>query len=129
MKFDLSDLNPGIWFQFDNDKAEVCLRTLSISDSQEIKKQCSKKRYEYRDGKQFTIEDIDEKLMLELIWDICIVDWKEIYDAEDKPIPCIKEMKILLINKSIKFAEFVAENLNKIKELKNKQDEEERKNF
>ena len=128
MKFDLSNLNPGVWFQFKDDKAQVCLRTLSTEDSQKIKEQCSKKRYEYRNEKQFVIEDVNEKIMLELIWDICIVDWKEIYDAEDKPIPCTKEMKILLMSRCIEFAEFVIKHLGKVKELKDKQTEDERKN-
>ncbi len=128
MKFDLSDLNPGVWFQFKDDNAAVCLKALSISDSQKMREQYTKIRYEYRGGESIAIEDIDEKLKFELIADICIVDWKNIIDAEEKIIPCNKDMKILLMSKSIKFANFVTKNLNTLNILREKQAEAERKN-
>ena len=128
MKFDLSDLNPGVWFQFKDDDAAVCLKALSISDSQKMREQCTKIRYEYKDGQRIAIEDVDEKLRFELIADICIVDWKNIIDAADKLIPCTPKFKTLLMNNSIKFANFVTESLKTLNELKDEQSEIERKN-
>lgn len=130
MKFDFSNLNPGTWFDFDNDKdgGKVCLKILSAEDSQKVRDQCIKKENIYRDGKQYINENLNEKLFVEMVWDICIVGWENIFDAENKPIPCTKEFKLVLMNKSVKFAEFVTGKLNLLRELKEGQSKEEEKN-
>lgn len=117
MKFDLKELNPGAWFSFPDGDGKVCLRICDIDILDEIRRQTAIKEVEYKDGQRFEFQvDSPElkRLELELTYDYCIIDWKNINDAEGKPIPCNKEMKILLMGKSVRFSRFVAECLVKL---------------
>ena len=129
MKIDLnSDLNPGIWYDMEGTDVSVCLRVCTSDSYKEIRKKTVRNRVEYKQGQRFMFEDTNEDERNKLVWDYCIVDWKGIYDAENKPIPCTKEFKLILMNKSVKFAEFVTTKLNLLRELKDAHSKEEEKN-
>jgi len=126
--FDLSELNPGAWFKMENSDAEVCVRICAGDDYKVIRKQTVKEKVEYRQGQRFVFEETNQDLQNELTWDFCITDWKGFYNKEGNPIPCTKEMKILLMGKSIIFSSFVTKCLSKLAETVDELKEEELKN-
>lgn len=111
--FDLKDLNPGTWFEIEGG-GRVCLRVCAGGDLRAIRKQTVTTKAEFKDGRRITYEVTDEEKQNELLWDFCIVDWENLFDKEKKPIPCTKENKLLLMDKSIKFANFIGDCLKKI---------------
>ena len=128
MKFDLDNLNPGTRFDFPDSKAWVCLRTCAGDDLKAIHKQSRKKRIEYKRGQRFEYQQIDEKLESKLLWDFCITDWGELFDAQGKSIPCNTKMKILLMGKSVVFSSFVAERLDILNQAEAQDEEKREKN-
>ncbi len=128
MKLDISNLNPGIWFEIPNTDAKVCLRICSPEIIEEIDLKTVKKIVEYKNSQRFEIEKIDRKLRNELIWDYVIVDWKNVNDNDDKPIECTKENKIMLIGKVAWFVEFISNCLDKINLVNIEQEGKEEKN-
>jgi hypothetical protein len=111
--FNLKNLNPGTWFDF-KDGGRVCLRVCAGGDLRTIRKQTVTIKKEWKDGKRVIDEDVNTDLQNELIWDFCIVDWEKFFDVEKKPIPCTKENKLLLMDKSIKFSSFIGDCLLKL---------------
>jgi hypothetical protein len=128
MKLNISNLNPGIWFDIPNTDAKVCLRVCSPEIIEEIDLKTNKKIVEYKSNQRFEIEKIDRKLRNEMIWDYVIVDWKNINDNDDKPIECTKKNKIMLIRKMPKFVEFISNCLDKINLFNIEQEDKEEKN-
>ena len=118
MKFDTKDLNPGAWFTFPGkgNEGKVCLRVCDIDVLDEIQKQTRTKGVEYKKGQRFEFHDDNPILERALTYDYCIMDWKNINDAEGKPIPCNYDMKKFLMGKSVKFSSFVADCLTKLSE-------------
>ena len=127
--FDLDNLNPGVWIDYDEEgKAKVCLRICAGDDLKYIRKKTVKKKVEYKNGQRFEFEETNDDLFREFLWDFCIVAWSGFIDKEGKEIPCTKENKILLMGKSIEFAKFLGEALEKIgEENKEAREEEEKK--
>lgn len=126
--FDIGgDLNPGILFDMEGG-GKVRLRVCAGEDFRNIRKQTLKKKVEYKNAQRFAYDDIDEDLENKLLWDFCIIDWENLFDASGSPIPCIKENKVLLMGKSIKFSRFVLDSLNKLAEINSEQVEAESKN-
>lgn len=115
--FDLADggknLNPGVWFDL-KDGARVCVRTCAGDDLRSIEAKTVMKKTEYRGGQRYEYEQVNPDLRNELLWDFVIVDWSGMVDAEGEAIPCTKENKILLMGKSIRFAGYVADCLDKL---------------
>lgn len=113
--FDLENLNPGIWIDYDEEgKAQVCIRICAGDDLKYIRKKTVKKKIEYKNGQRFEFEETNEDLFRELLWDFCIVDWKGFIGKDGKEIECTKENKLLLMGKSIEFAKFLGEALEKV---------------
>ena len=117
MKFDFSDLNPPVWFYFDDEEpgdGSILLRGLSPHDASDFTKKCSKKMPpEYKHGQRFEIPDeMNDKKYSDMIWDFVIVDWKNIVDENGKKIECTTENKLKLINHSNEFVKFVSKSLD-----------------
>ena len=132
MRYDLKNLNPGIWFFFDEDKGDeggsVCLRICDSDILREIRKQTIKQKVIYKDHQRYEYEDENEDLRNELIWDYCVVDWKGVFDQDDHLVPCNKEMKMLLMGKSVTFATFVTDKLKELNNIESDRQEELEKN-
>jgi hypothetical protein len=118
MQFDIGNLNPGVWFDM-TDEVKVCLRVCDGEALRNIRKKTMTKKHEYRkvDGafQHFIIEETDDDLQSDMIWDYCIVEWEGIMDMKGDPIPCTPENKKLLMGKSIQFAKFVGTGLDKLR--------------
>ncbi len=127
MKFNLEELNPGTWFPFEGD-ARACVRACAGDDLREIRRQCVKRKVEYRNGQRLVYEEIDEDLQSQLLWDFCIIGWEGFVDQNGKDIPCNSEFKKILMGKSIKFSAFIGECMEKINALNKIQAEEAAKN-
>ena len=121
MKFDLQELNPGTFFDFGEDGGRISLRLCAGDDLRDIQKATVKKRVEFKNGQRYEVEDVNEALRGEMLWDFSIVNWEKFFDAQGKEIPCTRENKILLMGKSPRFANFVASCLQ---ELRDKQEAE-----
>ena len=128
MKINTKNLNPPIWFNFPNTDASVCLRICAGDDLDEINSKTIRKEIEYKDGNRYEYRIVDEKLRNELFWDFCIVDWKNINDENDSPVPCTRENKVLFIGKMPKFTSFVADCLERVGQIIMEQRELEEKN-
>jgi hypothetical protein len=125
MKFDLNNLNPGTWFDFE-DGARVSLRLPDASALNSIKKQTTKKKVPK--GSHFPIEETDDEKYNELLWDYIIVEWEGLYDIDGKPIPCNKEMKVLLMNNSLIFAHWASQRIEELRMTLSEEEEELEKN-
>ena len=109
-KFSVKDPNPGVWFKFDEndpDSGEIRIRVINSSKRQEIQKACNKKRVEYKHGQRFEVQDTNENLFSEMLWDYSIMEWNALEDDDGKPIVCDTEMKVFLMQNNIGFAQFV----------------------
>jgi len=119
MEFDLENLNAGNWFEMDNG-GKICLRVCDGDALRNIRKKTVTKKVEYKkvDNRleRFVVEDANDDLQADMIWDYCIVNWENFFDKNKKPIPCTPENKKLLMGKSIQFAKFVSECLDKLRE-------------
>lgn len=126
-KFNLSDLNPGTWMDL-SIGGRVCLRVCAGDDLRAIRKECVKRKVEYRGDKRIVYEDVDEERQLDAIWEFCIRDWEDICDQDGTPIPCTREMKALFMGKSPDFARAVGECLQNLSEAERARAEEAEKN-
>lgn len=104
----------GAWFDLE-DGGRVQLRTMTADAMKAIRKAAVRKRIEYKrvEGRaeRFEVEEVNEDLHSELFWDHIIVNWENLFDAKGIPIPCTKDMKVLLMSRVPKFAAFVGESL------------------
>ena len=113
-KFNMSNPNPGIWFQFDEDNpesGEISLRPLNSAKREEIRKKTIKSREKFKHGQRFVIEDTNDELFSEMLWDYSIVDWSGRVDDDGKPIECTTENKLFLMRNHIGFSMFVSEKM------------------
>ncbi|MFH2075982.1 MAG: hypothetical protein ABIJ57_11665, partial [Pseudomonadota bacterium] len=60
--------------------------------------------------------------------DRVIISWENLFDVKEKPIPCTKENKILLMSRSLKFAKFIGDSLKNLAEVEAKDAENAEKN-
>jgi len=116
MKFDLNELNPGMWFEYEDGSFSVQVRLCAGVDLERIFKATEKKRVEYKRGGRFEYFDIDHDKRDELMWDFCIMDWNRIEDGKGKELPCTTENKLLLMKGSVLFSEFIADCLEKARD-------------
>jgi hypothetical protein len=127
---DIEDILPR-WFEMEGG-GRIQLRTISVADFKAIQKQTVRKKVDYKkiEGTpgRFEYEAIDQDLQNELYWDAVIVGWENLIDKNEKPIPCTRENKTLLMTRSKKFLEFVVESLKVLAEEEAAQQETERKN-
>lgn len=130
------DLNVGVWFDIPNDpdNASACLRIPGLGALKKINKKTASKKTEYKklgrgnNYQRFEYDDPDEEKREELIWDYCIVDWKDIFDADGTKLECTTENKVRLMNGSIVFALFVADSLELLTASQTEKQEDEEKN-
>jgi len=117
MKFNMKDLNPGAWFNFDDDDPDtgkICVRVLNSGRLAEIRNTTIKTNVEYRGDKRFEFQDIDHSARDRIIWDYCIVDWVDLVDDDEAPIECTTDNKIKLMNEHVGFSLFVESCLDKL---------------
>jgi hypothetical protein len=67
-------------------------------------------------------------MLSELLWDFVIVDWSDLFDAKQQPIPCTKEMKLLLMGRSPSFSALVSGLLADLRVVEDKEAEDLPKN-
>ena len=117
--FNMSDPNPGFWFKFnpdDPESGEISLRPQNAEQRNKTRKKAVKDRVEYKQGQRFEVQDVDDELFSELVWDYSIVDWSGLVDDKGKQIECTTENKVFLMRNHIGFARFVAEKLGELSE-------------
>jgi hypothetical protein len=116
MDFKSDDLNPGVWFYFgDDEKAGgVCIRFASADKLKEIAKKTTTTKNEWRNHKPVESKKIDEDKHDLLLWDYCIVDWKNV-NEDGKPIKCNAKNKSMLMGGAPVFSSFVTEALQRLK--------------
>lgn len=107
MKFDLNDLNPGIWFDHTTEDGRICVRAMPVDELTRAQKTAGKRKTEYKRGQRFSFIEMDDQLYNELIWDYCVVDWENITDFDGVSLECSRDNKIKLMNQSVIFAEWV----------------------
>ena len=115
--FNMSDPNPGFWFKFnpdDPESGEISLRPQNAEQRNKTRKKAVKDRVEYKQGQRFEVQDVDDELFSELVWDYSIVDWSGLVDDKGKQIECTTENKVFLMRNHIGFARFVAEKLGEL---------------
>jgi len=119
MKFDLAELNPGVFFSFDeNEDGEggVTIRLANGKTLDEINKACIKKKVEFRRGQRHEVIIDNDELRSKMLWEYVIIDWKGLYDQDGKEIPCTKENKVMLMQGSVKFSSFIGNCVEKLTE-------------
>lgn len=118
-KLSMSNPNPGVWFQFDEndpESGEVAIRPLNPAKREEIRKKAVKKRVEYKHGQRFEVEDVNDDLFSELMWDYSITGWNGLVDDDGKPIECTSENKVFLMKNHVGFARFIGDKMEKLAE-------------
>lgn len=133
MKFNLSDLNPPVWFYFDDSEPEegaVLLRLCTGADLESIQKKTEKKQPpEYKRGNRYERPpEVDERRRSMMLWDYMIVDWQNIEDDKGKEIPCTTDNKVKLMRESVVFAQFIGNCIEKLSEDTTKYQEDAEKN-
>lgn len=131
MKFNMKDLNPGAWFNFDDEDSatgKILIRVLNSERLAEIRNKTIKTNVEYRGDKRFEFQDIDHSARDRIIWDYCIVDWTDLVDDDEIPIECTTDNKIKLMNEHIGFSLFVESCLDKLNAQSEKMSEYSEKN-
>jgi hypothetical protein len=117
------DLDGGGWVE---------LRLLSVQDLKDMRDACIKMVAEYPmlDGKyqRFERMEFNSDLWDEIRYDRSIVAWGDIFDKNEKPIPCTKEMKVLLMTRVPEFIEAYDEGMKALKDAENTKAEEQEKN-
>ena len=112
MKLNLENLNPGVKFLIDEKNpadGSITLRLMDSKTAKEHRTATTKQRVEYHNGVRNVVNDVDDALASALFWDHIIVAWDALIDEKGKPIPCVKDMKIKLMNESPDFARMVNE--------------------
>jgi len=107
---------------------KVTIRLLTVNDLRDIRKATGKTVAEYpllKDPKtgemvyrRFEGFHFDGDLFDEMKWDRIIIGWENLFDKNKKPIPCTKEMKVLLMTsgKALEFVEAVENGLKALQE-------------
>jgi hypothetical protein len=115
--FNIKDPNPGTWFSFDDNDAEsgkIKIRPVTLAKRQEIHKKTIKTKVEYKHNQRFEVQDVNEDLLSEMIWDYVIVEWQGLVDDENKEIVCDPKTKTVLMSNNIGFAQFVNQCLEQV---------------
>jgi hypothetical protein len=118
-KLSMKNPNPGIWFRFDENDPEsgdVAIRPLNPAKREEIRKKAVKKRIEYKHGQRFEVEDVNDDLFSEMLWDYAITGWNDLLDDDGKPIDCTSENKFFLMRNHVGFARFIGSKMELLAE-------------
>jgi len=121
MKLNLENLNPGVFFPFDEDDEEskdgVTIRLANGDILDQINKKCTKKTVQFRRGQRHEVIEEDEDRRSILLWDYVILGWSGLVDDKTgDDIPCTKDNKVLLMKGSVKFASFIGNAVEKLTE-------------
>jgi hypothetical protein len=122
--------NEGTWFYFDSIDESiggVCLRIMAPSEEDRINKLTTKKTRKPIRGVMTLIEDTNEKLRNELLYDYWIVDWKNI-QLDGKKMECDKTNKLKMMEVP-EFAKFILDKLLDLNEQTKSIDEARVKNL
>jgi hypothetical protein len=114
MNFDLNDLNPAIWFFFDEEdesKGGVCVRSLNPEKLKEMDEKTVKRSFKYDRGRRYEDVKTDIKKRELMQWDYCLADWAGVNNKDGEPILCTPENKVKLMCGSPAFSSFVADSL------------------
>jgi hypothetical protein len=117
MKVKYNDPNAGTWFPFNENNADdgrIKLRVMNPAARKRIRGKAITPQVEYKAGKRYTYDEINEELYDRLMWDYIIIDWEKLEDDDGNPIECNAESKAKLMNEELTFAAFVTNCLAKI---------------
>ena len=102
------------WFKCDGDPDEgsILIKDLTPGEIQDIVDKAMPRKYEYEaDEKGNQIPkltvNMDNTLQRELTFKACILDWKNFFDAEGKPLECTPENIVRASREIEGFNEFV----------------------
>jgi len=122
MQIDIEKLNAGTWFDLPGG-GRISLRVCAGDDYRAILDQAVRRKSEVvfdpKSGRPHRLlsEETDERQQNELLWDFCIVGWEAVFDANGDPIPCNREMKLMLMGRSPRFFGMVTDRLDKLRSL------------
>ena len=139
MKFKTEKANEGQWFPFvegDNEQGGIYLRLLTPDAIRDIRKKSRKKRHKLlkEEGRPnmpaqpVLVEDIDEELEEELIWDYSITGWKNLQGDDDEDLEPTAKNKARLMANNLNFVNFVRRCQDQLREATKKYTEEEKGN-
>lgn len=109
--------NEGTWFYFDKndqDLGGLCLREMSQTELQKIKKLTTKKKRKFKRGQLIEVVETNEELETKLIFNYCIVDWKGV-SLNGEEVECNAANKEKLLE-SVDFLKLVTEFLEELNE-------------
>ncbi|MHB8110495.1 MAG: hypothetical protein ACYDHW_10745 [Syntrophorhabdaceae bacterium] len=121
---------------------KLFLRLLDAKDFKEIRTASLTVKPEYpylpdvKDGQiqptgryhRFEGTDFNNDLFNEMMWDRSITGWSDLFDRNNKEIPCTTDNKVLLMTRSKEFAEKYEEGMKALKEAEEAKKEAEVKN-
>lgn len=125
--WDVENLNPTTRFNFPEDESQwVELRLASDQDNKEIFQRAGIKLFEKKlvyNSKERQMQwvqgtptdEAQQTRFSEEIWDFSIVNWK-LLNKEGEEIPCTRENKIMFMRRSPKFASWVGDCLEIMRE-------------
>jgi len=119
MKVDLSNLNPGVQFFFNDDKEEeggMVLRGMTSEILDIIDKTCIKTEVKFKRGQRYEVKNENKTKRSTMMWDYIIVSWSNITGMDDVEIPCTTENKLKLVQGNTTIANFVADCIEKLAE-------------
>lgn len=147
MPWDLKELNPSTKFYFKEDgvetKESVSLRLASDLDNknffnsigvkEKVEQIFNPKTRQMDRQTFFNTNEAQREQFNELVWDFSITDWNLLSTEKDEddefiPIPCTKENKIKFMRESPKFATWIADCLEELREQLSSHTETTRKN-
>lgn len=109
------------------------LRLLSADDIKAMRKACMKKVVEYPllDGKyqRFENQDFDSDLWQEMLFDLTITGWDDLFDRNEKAIPVTKENKLLLMTRVPEFTEAYMAGMKALKDAESARQGQSEKNL
>ncbi|WP_432736111.1 hypothetical protein [Maridesulfovibrio sp. FT414] len=117
MKFNLENLNPGTWFNFDDSNPEsgrICVRRLNAATGKRLSRECTSTVRKFSKGKPYEVSEFNEDQFDLRFYDYVIVDWEGVEDENGTPIPCTAENKKVLAQESIFFQGLIAEAMEKL---------------
>jgi len=109
--------NEGTFFYFDPSNEElggVCLRELSVDESNNITKKTTTKTRKPIRGQLVDVKEVDEDLAQKLTFQYCIISWEKV-ELDGEPIECNAIGKTKLM-RSLDFVKFVSACLEQLTE-------------
>ena len=131
MKFSMEELNPGTWFDLDEENSEkgsICIRVMNTATRSKLSSLCTKKIEKFKKGQRYEITKFDDIRWDKEFYDYVIVDWKGLEDEKGTPIPCTAENKLKLATESVVFLNILTDAMDKLNEAQEEQEEATEKN-